>query len=236
MIGSVLETLCVSLNGGNNIDETTLNSLLNIGKTILEGERDWMVLRKTDTSITVASSSIWQTAHSISTITDFLKFYGKTPIAITDGLNKTDYYRQVPFEKRLQYKDVDGTFVYDVKNKNIYFNGKVNTAGTMYLNYIVNTGDIDVGIDTDIETLGVFPFPSRFHPILAFYAIGISKGAIDYDSINREMLPQNSAVLISLKNAMDKWDTDMGLSSVDEYDPNLNANEGIGFNRINLNG
>ena len=38
-------------------------------------------------------------------------------------------------------------------------------------------------------------FPDRFIPLLAYYAVGIHKGAVDYDSINRQMLPSNQKTL-----------------------------------------
>lgn len=231
MTGPELQTFCTSLNGGMSIDVPTLNTLLNMGKAIFEGEKDWMALRKTDSSISVSSGGTWQTAYSISTITDFLKFYGKKPITIYNN-NQAEYYRQVPFEKRVQYRDYDNTFVLDLRNKNVYFNGNLILAGNMYVNYIQDTPDVDVAIDTDIETNGSFPFPSRFHPILAFYAIGINKGAIDYDSISREMLPNNAAALVALKNAVSKWDNDLQLDSVDEYDPNLDTENSFRPNSI----
>jgi hypothetical protein len=56
-------------------------------------------------------------------------------------------------------------------------------------------------------------------PVLGYYAIGINKGAIDYDSINREMLPENRATLNALKNAMEKWDNEMALATIQSNDP-----------------
>jgi len=216
MIGTVLKTLCISLNGDSAIEVTLLNSLVNIAKATLEGERDWMALRKTDTSLSISASTTnqWNTSLSLSDITDFLRFYGDYPIRIFDGNNKIEYYRQVPFSKRLEYKDIPNTFVHDIANKKIYLNGTVVMSGTLYINYIINTSDIDVDGTTDIETNGTFPFPSRFHPLLAFYAVGISKGAVDYDSINREMLPSNQVALFALKNAMLVYDTKMQLAEV----------------------
>lgn len=221
MISTELKTLATSLNGDAPIDDTLLESLLNVGKTILEGERDWMALRKTSHSIAVSASSTnqWNTGVSISTITDFLRFYGDFPIKLFDGNNIIEYYRQVPFSKRLEYKDTPGTFVFDIANKTIYFNGNINVSGTLYIDYIVDTASISLAVITDIQTNGSFPFPSRFHPILAFYSIGINKGAIDYDSINREMLPQHQATLIAIKGSMETYDTKMQLDEQMQSDP-----------------
>lgn len=221
MRGTELKTLCTSVNGDSPIEETLLTSLVNIGKTVLEGERDWMVLRKTNTTLSVSanSSNQWNTPISIATITDFSRFYGDFPVRIFDGNNQMEKYRQVPFDRRLEYKDVPNTFVHDIAGKKIYLNGSVALSGTLYISHIINTGDISLSATTDMETDGTFPFLSRFHPILAFYAVGMSKGAIDYDSINREMLPQNQSILVSLKNAMEKWDTKLQLAEIEMTDP-----------------
>lgn len=235
MIGTTLKTLCTSVNGDSAIEVTLLNSLVNVGKAILEGERDWMALRKTNTNLTVSASTSnqWNTAISIAGITDFLRFYGDFPIRIFDGNNQLETYRQVPFSKRLEYKDIPNTFVHDIAGKKIYLNGNVVLAGTLYINYVMDTPSVDVEGTTDIETNGTFPFPSRFHPLLAFYAVGISKGAIDYDSINREMLPSNQAILLLLKEAMLTYDTKLQLSEIAQTD--FSETSGRRFGAVDMN-
>jgi hypothetical protein len=59
------------------------------------------------------------------------RFYGDFPIRLFDGNNRIEYYRQVPFEERLAFKDVPNTFVYDEANKTLYLNGSINFAGTL---------------------------------------------------------------------------------------------------------
>lgn len=238
MTGTELNTLITSVNGGNSIDITLGESLVKVAKSIIEGERDWMPLRKTDTSISFLSGSTWQTAYSLAGITDFLRFYGDFPIRIFDGANRIDQYRQVPFEQRLEYKDMNGTFVYDESNNSIYFNGTNNMAGTVYLSYIKDTPAIELDTAIDLKTAGTFVFPDRFHPLLAFYIVGISKGAIDYDDINRSMLPANQATLVSLKNSMVDWDNKKQLISVENTDPYRGGDSygnGYASNRININ-
>jgi len=225
MTPAAIKTLCTSLNGGATIDDTLLTSLLNIAKAIFEGERDWMMLRKTNTSLSVSASntSQWNTAISLAGITDFSRFYGEYPIRIFDGSNCIEYYRQVPFSKRLEYKDANNTFCHDPINKRIYLNGNVVLSGTLYINYIHTATEIsDITSVVDMETSGEFPFPVRFHPILGFYAVGLNKGAIDYDSINREMIPANQNALVGIKNSMEKWDTQLQIDEVSMTDPTGN--------------
>lgn len=223
-----LKDLCTSINGGATIDDDLLESLVNQGRTILFSERDWIFLRRTDTTVTVtANTNSWNTSVSISGITDLMRFYQDDKgysIKLFDGNNKIEYYKQVPWSKRLEYKNVPNTFVHDYAGKKIYFNGSIPFAGTLYINIIMNPTQIDLittgtNLTTSMETAGTVPCLAIYHPILAYYAVGINKGAIDYDSINREMLPNNQAVLNSMKNAMEKWDTNLQLAEQMQTDP-----------------
>lgn len=216
--GAELSTFITGLNAEATIDATLLDTLVDNGRAILEEERPWMVLRKTDTSKTVTTSSTWQTAIDLSTITDFSRFYIPDDgfgIKLFDGGNRIERYSLKPFEERLEWKNVSNTCVYDANNKILYLNGIVPFSGTLYINYISTSTAIDLSLETAVWT----KFPSRFLPILAYYAIGIFKGAVDYDSINKQMLPTNQATLSSLKNAMEKWDNELQLASIQSNDP-----------------
>lgn len=243
MTPEALVTLCTQINGGASIDNDLLESLLNQGRTILFSERDWLFLRKTNSSISVTQNSdSWNTPVSISTITDFLRFFntdlGKRSYSIVlydSASDRKEYYRQVPWSKRLEYKDTPNTFVYNIATKTIYFNSDIPYSGVLYINYIMNPTQIDVDNTVDMETSGEFPAPGIYHPILAYYAVGINKGAIDYDSINREMLPNNQTVLNSLKNAFEKWDTNLQLAEQMGSDPTGGDSDMFVSNRVNVN-
>lgn len=212
--GQELTTFITGLNGEATIDETLLGTLVETARVILEEERPWMVLRKTNTSKSITTGNTWQTAIDLSTITDFSRFYGEEPITLFDGDNIRDYFRQVPFDRRLEYKDASGTFCFDENAKIMYINGSVSVGGTLYINYLCNSPAIDLS-----STSAVWTNFSKFLPILGFYAIGIFKGAVDYDSINKLMLPENRIVLNALKNAMEKWDNERQMSSIENNDP-----------------
>ena len=216
--GSELTTFITSLNAEANIDATLLDVLVDNARTIIEEERPWMVLRKTDTSKTVTIANTWQTAIDLSTISDFSRFYMNQDgvvIKLFDGNNRVDYITLKSFDQRLEYKDVSGTAVYNANTKQLYINGTIAFAGTLYIPYIATSTAIDLTSTSAVWS----SFPSRFLPVLGYYAIGINKGAIDYDSINREMLPENRATLNALKNAMEKWDNEMQLNTIQSNDP-----------------
>lgn len=216
--GTELTTFITSLNAEANIDADLLDVLVDNARTVIEEERPWMVLRKTDTSKTITTANTWQTAIDLSTITDFSRFYMNQDgvvIKLFDGNNRVDYITLKSFDQRLEYKDVSGTAVYDANTKQLYINGTVAFAGTLYIPYMATSTAIDLTSASAVWT----NFPSRFLPVLGYYAIGINKGAIDYDSINREMLPENRATLNALKNAMEKWDNEMALATIQSNDP-----------------
>lgn len=215
MTGQQLTTFITGLNGGVTIDPTLLATLIQTAQAVIEEERPWLCLRKTDTSKSVSPSNTWQTAIDISTITDFSRFLDDNQITLFDGNNLKHHFRQVPWDRRLEYKDVSGTFVYNANTKQIYLNGDIPFSGTLYINYQSTSTLVDVLSSSEIWTL----FPSRFHPLLGFYAVGIFKGAVDYDSINRLMLPTNGAVLEALKNAVEKWDNEAQMSAIQFNDP-----------------
>lgn len=216
MIGTALTTFITGLNGDATIDPTLLDVLVDNAKAIIEEERPWVVLRKTDTSKTVATSSTWQTAIDLSTITDFSRFFSDTPITLYDSsTNRRHYYRLTPFDRRLEYKDANNTASYDENGKTLYLNGTPPFAGTLYLNYLCTSTAVDLTSASTIWSV----FPPRFAALLGYYAIGIFKGGIDYDSINRLMLPTNQATLEALKNAVENWDNEKQLTYTDNSDP-----------------
>lgn len=216
--GAELYTFINGLNAEATIDIDLLTVLVDTALATIEEERPWMVLRKTDTSKTVTTGNTWQTAIDLSTITDFSRFYMNQDgvvIKLFDGNNRVDYIRLKSFDQRLEYKDVSGTAVYDAGTKQLYINGTVAFAGTLYIPYMSTTDGINLAAATAVWT----KFPKRFLPLLGFYGIGIYKGAVDYDEINRAMMPENRATMQALKNAMEKWDNEMQLSTIQSNDP-----------------
>ncbi len=216
MNGSELEDLCTEINGGDSIGTTLLTSLLNTAKSMVEELRPWMVLRATDTSKTVYTSGTWQTAIDLSTITRFNRFYESTsaPIKLFDGNNGIEPYYLRPFEDRLYLKDINNTCVYDDANQDLYLNGRPSFSGTLYINHIKNTPDIDLS-----SSSSVWSFPTYAHPLLAFMAVAIHKGGIDFDTVNERMAPENRATAATILKTLEMWDNQKQLSVISSRDP-----------------
>src|SRR6266567_3969488 len=136
MDGPTISTFIDELNGGASIGDTLKFQLVNAFKAILEQERPWMVLRKTDTSKTVTTSNTWQSAISLAALTRFNRFYGSRPIRLFDGNQTVVRYRQVPMDDRLEHINSANTFVYDEANTSLYLNGVVPFGGTLYIRHL----------------------------------------------------------------------------------------------------
>jgi len=221
--GTELTTFITALNGEAVIDPTLLDTLVDNARSIIEEERPWVVLRKVDTSKSITTANTWQTGIDLSTITDFSRFYSDTPIILFDGDNRKEYYILKPFDRQLEYKDVSNTACYDENSKTLYLNGKVAYNGTLYISYLSSS---ETGIDLTSTSTVWIEFPPRFLPVLGYYAVGIFKGAVDYDSINKLMLPENRATLNVLKEALYEWDNEKQLNSLAFNDP---SESGDGF-------
>lgn len=216
--GVQLSTFITGLNGDATIDPTLLDTLVDNGRAILEEERPWMVLRKTDTSKAVTTLNTWQTAIDLSTIPDLSRFDVNSDgiaLKLFDGVDRIEYYYLKTFDQRIEYKNVSNTCVYDENSKTLYLNGTVPFNGTLRIPYIATSTTIDLTSNSAVWT----PFPARFLPLLGYYAIGIYKGAVDYDSINRQMLPENRDTLNALKGAMISWDGAKQLAAIESNDP-----------------
>lgn len=214
MTGTELTTFITGLNSEATIDPTLLASLVQTAQTIIEEERPWMVLRKVDTSLSLTTANTYTTAKALSGITDFSRFMEDAIITLFDGSNRKHYYRMVARERFLEYKDDSSAFWYDANGGNLYFGGTPPFSGTLYTSYTATSTLVDPTSESTIWSL----FPARFHKLLGFYADGINKGAVDYDTINRQMLPQNRVVMEALKRAMEKWDDSLQLSEVAHND------------------
>lgn len=229
MTGQDYTTFCTELNGGASIGDTLLFQLLNLSKAIVEQRRPWMLLRKTDSSLAVTAAYTWQTAISLATITDFNRFYGEHPITLFDGMDRTQEYRQVPFDRRLEYRKVPNTFVHDEANGNIHLNGVAPFSGTLYLDYLRNSPKI---ANSDESS---WVFPSWSHPLLGLMAVAMHKGGIDYDDINARMAPENRASAASIMLALETLDNEKQLAASQSIDYSRGSDGGFRDGAINFN-
>ena len=231
MTGTELSTFCEELNGGASIGSTVLFQFINLAKAMVEQLRPWMVLRYTDTSKTVTAANTWQTAIDLSTIARLNRFYesdDNAPIKLFDGGYRIEYYKQVPFNRRLEFIYVPNTFCWDEASKTLYLNGTVQFAGTLYIDHIKDSADI-----TNADSSS-WAFPSWSHALLGFYAVAINKGGVDYDDINARMAPDNRAQANAILQRLEAWDGEKQLQAQQNADPNNRPSDGYRSGAINI--
>jgi hypothetical protein len=209
MTGPELYTFGTSVNGSEPIDTTLYFQFVNIARAMVQRLRPWMILHKTDTSKTVSASSAnaWQTAIDLSTITDFDRFYGEHPVKLFDGTASFLSYKQVPWDQRLSYFQVPGTFVYNEATKALYLNGSIPFSGTLYIDYLYDPGDIT---NSDSST---WVFPSWSHPLLGYLGVGAYKGGVDFDEVSARMAPDNRASAQQIIQMLENWDNEKQLGA-----------------------
>jgi hypothetical protein len=228
MTGPELATFAEELNGGASIGDTLLFQFINLAKAMVEQTRPWMLLRSTDTSLSVTAANTWQTAKSLSGIARFSRFYGDDPIQLFDGTNRIQRFRQVPWNMRLAYKDMPNTFVYDESTQTLYLNGTVQFAGSLYIDHVKDSPDI-----TNADSSS-WIFPSWSHSLLGFYAVAINKGGVDYDDVNARMAPDNRAQANAIIKHLEAWDAEKQLQAQQGVDPYNSPNDGYRSGAINI--
>lgn len=189
MTGSEIKSLTEEILDGIELGDDIFYNLLNIAKTKLEGKRLWQFLKKLDDSNT-ASSSI------ISLPSDFAEDY-----KVMVGSNFE--YTPVPFEEQQNYARTSGRYYINYSTNQLKLLGSSIPSETLYIFYKRFTDDIT----SDTSPV----FPSRFHPILAFYVAGYYQVGMDSDDIFARMGPENKRAAMELENSMSMWDTSIAM-------------------------
>lgn len=183
----------------DTIEDTLFYQLLNVAKDNVEGSKDWMYLKKEDSSSTSNSGDTYLTMQNLAS--DFRKV-----LKVFVGTDSWEHFG-VPFEERIKYKDSQGKFYLDIANSQYAIIGAPASSKTIYMYYIYQTDDI---------TSTTSPvFPSRFHPILGYMVAGYYTAGVDADDIYARMSPEHKLAASMLLDRMQRWDDDLQIKSVD---------------------
>ncbi len=199
-----LRTLCTSILGGYTIDTDLFGTLLQMAKNRREMSRDWMKLRAIDVSQSFTASDDYTSTKALPA--RFLKIYrpsmrdlDNTGVALITSGGDITYLEPIDIGQRYQFKDQDGFYYIDHANNTIGRTGVV--AGTLQLNYIQGSVDID---DTT-----EWAFPEYAHPLLAFDVAIQQKGGIDWDVVSSFSVPYNQTTVRELETSLAMWDANL---------------------------
>jgi hypothetical protein len=193
MTGLELKTLSENILDGQTIDTDFYYQLLNIAKTKLEEQRLWQFLKKLDSSNTASSAAV-------TLPSDFSEEY-----KIQVGTNYE--YTPVPFEEQQIYRNSSGRYYIDWSALTLKLLGATIPSQTLYIFYKRFTP----ALTSTTEPV----FPSRFHPILAYYVAAYYQAGIDSDDLFARMAPENRAAAMELERAMKQWDSSIALRAQD---------------------
>ncbi len=183
-------------------DEDSTYSQMQNEQEKLEMERDWMILRTLDVSLSVDTGTTWETEKTLPT--NFLSAR-KVYIGTADGITLTE----IAFDMIIAYKDIPGYYAIDHVNKKIRFTGTFNQTYTVYLFYkksVIGSSAVDENT--------VFPWQGQTGLILAYRMAQFSKAGVDGDTVNFQMSPEQSRQYKEMKNALIQWDTSLQLKSL----------------------
>lgn len=168
------------------IEETLFLTILNTLKDRREEMREWMFLRKLD-----STKSAVTTAQSLPT--DF-----RSDRKIVVG---TTEFFPISFEE--QHLTQSGKYFVDIANSTFTLMG--TPSGTVRLYYTKTTPEL---------TLATSPvWPERFHKILGFDVAGYIMNGQDADDLFTKMSPENKGQAIALDNAMIAWDANLQIQA-----------------------
>lgn len=139
----------------DTLDEDRLNILANQAYDRLNTMRKWFFLKTSDSSKTILANT---TAYALPT--DF-----SMPTALRRYSASDDAYKQlseVPFDKRLDYHNVDGRYFIDKKNGTFVLTKTPDTSivgNTLILDYIYLPAQMALDADEPV-------FDRAFHPLV----------------------------------------------------------------------
>lgn len=216
MTGTNLYDMVTALNGGQAMDVTLFYQILLLVQEKYETYRNWMWLRKQDSSLTMSPGDTSFTARPLPT--DFNKFQSERPIVLVDTNNRANFqpwYQEVPLSWQYDYQFTDYRYCLDVPANNFYILGSVSQSYKIIQNYLYKP--------PAITTNTAWVFPGQYHPMLAFAVMAQQKSGVDFDDQNARMAASNQAQADTIFESMTKWDDqlqEMSVEGVDRSDNN----------------
>lgn len=196
------------LDESGRIDDDLGLTLANLIKDVIEGERQWEILKKRDTSLTVTPSDTWETAKSLSGLGDFLSDRS----IVLGNADKSSFAKIYPigFEQRELFKD-SNRYCIDYGNSQLYILGTRSETYTIYLYYIYQTDDL---------TLTTSPvWPMKFHKLIPLLMAELHAAGVDYDEIEVKKALEHNKQASALFAMMVSWNTKLVLQTMNHSTP-----------------
>ncbi len=229
----------------DTIDSDAFDALLDTAQEYFEGQRPWMVLRKSESSQLVLPASNIFTAYNLPT--DFNRWYEEYPVQLVLANAPQSVYplREVPIARKFIEQFNPWKFFCDYSTNKIYLCGAQITGLTIHQFYI--SEPVRISANSVVNGSVVYPnswvFPERYHKILAWIIAAFYKNGVDYDPLNAQQAVGDTNIMNIMYSSMKKWDDELQNASITGLDnpqptspstPGFGNVGGQGF--VNLNG
>lgn len=192
MQGDEILDLFYTIVDDEELSSTVAYILMNAMEDQLEDERDWVVLRKRNASITHASSDTYLTAHDLPT-----RFKRERKIQIQYSNGNVATLNPVAYEDIDTFKNASGYYCVDYANGDIYLLGTYSESVTVIVHYIERA----VALADDVDSVW-----GSYGAVLAYRMAKNYSGAIDGDDVNFRMSENQEKEYRELLAAMHQWD------------------------------
>lgn len=188
--------------GGRSLGNTYSLALMNMSRNRIQENRNWVCMRAVDNSQSISAGN--NSANPIALPSGWMEYLdpeingGYGAIQLWDG---TSYVQltEVPPQMALTYKNRFGHFWVDIANNLVYILGQCPKAYTVYQFFKKDFGDITMNTSW-------FPFPSRFHPIIAIRAAARYRLGTSIDDLNANNAADNDKEVKGMLDDMIMWD------------------------------
>jgi len=199
----IRETVFQFLVDDTNVDETQELVLLNVAYDRVNAMKDWLFLRKSQSSQTIASTT------SYSLPTDFMYLIKAETLTSDNSLNEVSV---IPFEDRLKYIQSERYAYVDILNDNLEFTTApvADVGSTLYWTYQYQPAQL---INTTSPV-----FPRQFHALVGYE---MARMYFYFDqpekdrAWNKEMAAEHALMMKQMKD----WDTQLKLKTEGEWQP-----------------
>ncbi len=200
----------------DSIDDDFFMDLLNMEKDMLLGDREWEVMRSTDTS--EASSP----GDTYLTMKDLPSNFGTPTSHLYIGTNQI--HKPIPFNERYSYRNSNGLFYIDYANNQFAIIGAPGTVQTINLPYIVKADEV-TSLTDDLDSASIFPLIRNGQKLLGIKIAAYFTGGIDYDDIYARMSPQHQMMARRIEKQLEEWNNKLALNAMDYSASEFNHND-----------
>lgn len=225
----------------DDIADEVFDALLDTTQEYIEGQRPWMILRKTDSSQVVLGGTSISTKYNLPS--SFDRWYEDFPVQLVNAAAPQSVYplREVPIARKFVEQFNPWKFFCDYSDNALYLCGAQIAGLTIFQFYIYTPPRISQKVGDTYPNEWVFP--EKYHKIIPWLCAAFNKNGVDYDPLNAQQATEDEKIVLKMWDSMTKWDDELqngSITGLDEPFPRNPATAGYGnmsgSGFVNING